>query len=113
MEFQLKYALLGVVIVVAVASLLLLQQQKIPLVLPEIEEEVPIAGEEVAPGVVKCPEDYCLPPVRGAGFCPEWTGKAEETYYEEECYDYPETAASLAECETQKIVYYKICGVAP
>lgn len=59
---------------------------------------------------VKCPADYCLNPVKGAGLCPEWSG-VNGTYYEQECYNYPASANTLTDCEKQKIVYYKVCGV--
>jgi hypothetical protein len=68
----------------------------------------PLTGETVG---VKCPADYCLNPVQGAGNCPSWTGKTDQTYTEQECYDYPDSAASLVDCDAKRVIYYLICGV--
>lgn len=59
---------------------------------------------------IKCPSDYCEPKVWGSGPCPFWTNQTGR-YYEQKCYDYPEKAHSKEECEANKIVFYKICGV--
>jgi len=53
-----------------------------------------------------CPKDYCAATVTGAGKCPN----SQDTYYEQECYKYPATK-NQAECESNKIIYYKVCGV--
>lgn len=59
---------------------------------------------------IKCPSDYCLSEVQGAGPCPAWTGKTGE-YSEQQCYDYSESADSLKDCDSKRVIYYKICGV--
>jgi hypothetical protein len=67
-----------------------------------------ISGEQTG---VKCPNDYCLNPVQGAGNCPASTGKAGEPYTEQECYDYPDQADNLTQCDQKRTVYYQVCGV--
>lgn len=69
-----------------------------------------IGPKDILEVKVKCPADYCEEEIKGSGPCPFWTNKTGR-YYEQKCYDYPEMALSLAECEAKKIIYYKICGV--
>ncbi len=64
----------------------------------------PLTGMQTG---VQCPKDSCLGQVQGAGNCPG----SEQAYYEQECYDYPESGTSLADCDKKRTVYYKICGV--
>ncbi len=66
----------------------------------------PVTSQQ--PGV-KCSPSCCLKAVTGAGKC----SGSNQTYYEQECYSYPDYANSVVDCENQKTTYYMKCGVCP
>ncbi len=76
----------------------------------ETTRPLPNIPQPTEGGGYLCPKDYCTKEVLGAGPCPSWTG-VDGTYYDQECYDYPNNANTAAGCDTNKIVYYRICGV--
>jgi hypothetical protein len=112
--------IVSILVIATVASLLVIK----PVVLPEeappevpVEEippEAPIVEEvpEEVPTIVTCPADYCGEWVTGAGPCPGGGLNAlgGEEYIERECYDYPETASTLEECEMLKGILFEICA---
>jgi len=116
---RVKVVAAALVIALAIVGVVLLKTfapEVIPEVIPGIPEEAP--PEEAPPeGIVTCPADYCATWVRGAGPCPadievNFYGEGRDhpqQYLERECYDYPDTAPTLEECEGLRNILYEIC----